>query len=91
MLRFGHSGDRVRGVDGAARIAALSPRATVETLTWWEAMGKRSVPLSGIRADVQARLACYKQDWVGGVDSGYRFVDSGGFLHSVDSLSHLAR
>ena len=38
------------------------------------AMGKPCVLLSGIRADVKARLACYKQDWIGGFNSGYRFL-----------------
>lgn len=37
-------------------------------------MGKAVVPMRGIRADFKARLACYKHDWIGGFDSGYRCV-----------------
>ncbi|KAG0576975.1 hypothetical protein KC19_5G122600 [Ceratodon purpureus] len=29
--------------------------------------------MSGIRSDVKACFACYKEDWIGGLSSGYSF------------------
>jgi hypothetical protein len=36
-------------------------------------MGKWFHPLKGIKRDVNGRFACYQQDWIGGLNSGYRY------------------
>ncbi len=36
-------------------------------------MAKMFHPLKGIKRDVNARFACYQQDWIGGLNSGYRY------------------
>lgn len=35
-------------------------------------MEETFVPFRGIKNDVKGRLQCYKQDWIGGFNSGYR-------------------
>ena len=33
-------------------------------------VGKMREPLQGIVCDLQGRLRCYKQDWIGGIKAG---------------------
>jgi hypothetical protein len=54
-------------------------------------MGKPFVPLSGIRADVKARLACYKRDWTGGFNSGYRLGNCVSFSRLLCALFNHGR
>lgn len=37
-------------------------------------MEETFVPFRGIKNDLRGRLRCYKEDWVGGFNSGYRLV-----------------
>jgi len=32
------------------------------------------VPFRGIKNDLQGRLMCYKQDWIGGLRAGFRYT-----------------
>jgi len=32
------------------------------------------VPFRGIKNDVKNRLMCYKQDWIGGLTAGFRYI-----------------
>lgn len=60
----------------ALLLQASSPLCSVVVIALLRlgVMGKGVVPMRGIRADFKARLACYKHDWIGGFDSGYRCV-----------------
>lgn len=53
-------------------------------------MGKPFVPLSGIRADVKARLACYTRDWTGGFNSGYRLLAPTAYIFFASALPVIA-
>ena len=37
-------------------------------------MEETFVPFRGIKNDLQARLMCYKQDWIGGLTAGFRYI-----------------
>jgi hypothetical protein len=60
----------------ALPLQASSPLCSVVVIALLRlgVMGKAVVPMRGICADFKARLACYKHDWIGGFDSGYRCV-----------------
>lgn len=47
-------------------------------------LGKMRPPLQGIANDLNGRLACYKQDWIGGIRSGFGYVS--GFLNPISSF-----
>ncbi|GMH28012.1 hypothetical protein Nepgr_029855 [Nepenthes gracilis] len=37
-------------------------------------MGETFVPFEGIKNDLKGRLLCYKQDWIGGFNAGFRIL-----------------
>lgn len=37
-------------------------------------MEETFVPLEGIKNDLRGRLMCYKQDWIGGIKAGLRYM-----------------
>ncbi|KVH99799.1 Bicarbonate transporter, eukaryotic [Cynara cardunculus var. scolymus] len=49
------------------------PRGRVVALTI-SAMDTPKTPFSGIKKDVRGRLQCYKQDWIGALGSGARYL-----------------
>ncbi|KAG0577310.1 hypothetical protein KC19_5G147000 [Ceratodon purpureus] len=53
-------------------------------------MGKPCMPLSGIRSDVKARLACYKEDWIGGFNAGYRILAPTAYIFFASALPVIA-
>ncbi|XP_024398303.1 probable boron transporter 2 isoform X2 [Physcomitrium patens] len=53
-------------------------------------MGKPFVPLHGVATDIKARLACYKQDWIGGFNSGYRILAPTAYIFFASALPVIA-
>lgn len=37
-------------------------------------MEETFVPFRGIKNDLRKRLMCYKQDWIGGLTAGFRYI-----------------
>jgi hypothetical protein len=37
-------------------------------------MEETFVPFRGIKNDLHKRLMCYKQDWTGGLNAGFRYI-----------------
>ncbi|KAL2932389.1 Boron transporter 4 [Bienertia sinuspersici] len=47
-------------------------------------------PLEGVKDDVKGRLACYKQDWVGGIKSGFGILAPSTFVFFASALPVIA-
>ncbi|KAI3506180.1 hypothetical protein L1887_28536 [Cichorium endivia] len=53
-------------------------------------MDHHNKPFSGIKKDLQGRLQCYKQDWVGGVCSGARLLAPTAYIFFASALPVIA-
>jgi hypothetical protein len=49
-------------------------------------MAKMFHPLKGIKRDVNGRFACYQQDWIGGLNSGYRILAPTAYIFFASAL-----
>ncbi|XP_076913851.1 boron transporter 1-like [Bidens hawaiensis] len=53
-------------------------------------MDTPKIPFSGIKKDVQGRLQCYKQDWVGALGSGARILAPTAYIFFASALPVIA-
>lgn len=44
------------------------------------------MPFQGIKNDLKGRLLCYKQDWTGGLNAGFRYLLQHGLIIFVMEL-----
>ncbi|KAH7511391.1 hypothetical protein FEM48_ZijujUnG0018600 [Ziziphus jujuba var. spinosa] len=49
-------------------------------------MEETFVPFRGIRNDLQGRLMCYKQDWIGGFKAGFRILAPTTFIFFASAI-----
>lgn len=49
-------------------------------------MEETFVPFQGIKNDLKGRLLCYKQDWTGGLNAGFRYLLQHGLIIFVMEL-----
>ncbi|GMQ08821.1 hypothetical protein CsSME_00052393 [Camellia sinensis var. sinensis] len=47
-------------------------------------------PLKGIAEDVRGRLSCYKQDWIGGIRSGFGILAPTTYIFFASALPVIA-
>uniref|UniRef100_A0A0D6QRT6 Bicarbonate transporter-like transmembrane domain-containing protein n=1 Tax=Araucaria cunninghamii TaxID=56994 RepID=A0A0D6QRT6_ARACU len=51
---------------------------------------KSNAPFQGIISDIQGRVPCYKQDWIGGFTAGFRILAPTAYIFFASALPVVA-